>query len=218
MENLEISARTIDEAVELALRELDAARDEVEVTVLTKGKVGFLGLGGEEAKVRVTKLSRDNEQPPVIVAEEILRELLSLMKVPASIGVKESSESGVVEGHSSVTLNITGENLGILIGRRGQTLSSLQYLVYLMLSHRMKVRVPLVVDVEDYRERREEALRRLALHMAEQVSSTGQPVTLEPMPPSERRIIHLALQEYPGVTTESIGLGEGRKVTVLSQK
>jgi len=123
-----------------------------------------------------------------------------------------------VEGHSSVTLNVTGENLGILIGRRGQTLSSLQYLVYLMLSHRMKVRVPLVVDVEDYRERRVEALRRLALHMAEQVSSTGQTVTLEPMPPSERRIIHLALQEYHGVTTESIGLGEGRKVTILSQK
>ena len=218
MENLEISARTIDEAVELALRELDAARDEVEVTVLTKGKVGFLGLGGEEARVRVTKLPPENEQPPIIVAEEILRELLSLMKVPASIGVKESSESGVVEGHSSVTLNVTGENLGILIGRRGQTLSSLQYLVYLMLSHRMKVRVPLVVDVEDYRERRVEALRRLALHMAEQVSSTGQPVTLEPMPPSERRIIHLALQEYHGVTTESIGLGEGRKVTILSQK
>ena len=188
------------------------------MTVLTKGKVGFLGLGAEEARVRVTKLPPENEQPPIIVAEEILRELLSLMKVPASIGVKESSESGVVEGHSSVTLNVTGENLGILIGRRGQTLSSLQYLVYLMLSHRMKVRVPLVVDVEDYRERRVEALRRLALHMAEQVSSTGQSVTLEPMSAGERRIIHLALQEYHGVTTESIGLGEGRKVTILSQK
>ncbi len=218
MESLEVSARTVDEAVELALRELGAARDEVEVAVLTKGKAGFLGLGVEEARVRVTKLPPENERPPVIVAEEILRELLSLMKVSASIGVKESSLSGVVEGHSSVTLNITGEDLGILIGRRGQTLSSLQYLVYLMLSHRMKARVPLVVDVEDYRERRVEALRRLALHMAEQVSSTGQPVTLEPMPPSERRIIHLALQEYPGVTTESIGQGEGRKVAILFQK
>jgi spoIIIJ-associated protein len=218
MESLEISARTADEAVELALRELGAARDEVEVTVLTKGKAGFLGLGVEEARVRVTKLSPENERPPVIVAEEILRELLSLMKVSASIGVKESSLSGVVEGHSSVTLNITGENLGILIGRRGQTLSSLQYLVYLMLSHRMKVRVPLVVDVEDYRERRVEALHRLALHMAEQVSSTGHSMTLEPMLPSERRIIHLALQDYPGVTTESIGQGEGRKVAILFQK
>ena len=188
------------------------------MTVLTKGKAGFLGLGVEEARVRVTKLPSENERPPVIVAEEILRELLNLMKVSASIGVKESSLSGVVEGHSSVTLNITGENLGILIGRRGQTLSSLQYLVYLMLSHRMKARVPLVVDVEDYRERRVEALRRLALHMAERVSSTGQSVALEPMPPSERRIIHLALQDYPGVTTESIGQGEGRKVTILFQK
>jgi len=189
------------------------------VIVLTKGRSGFLGLGAEEAMVRVRKLpSKEEERSLVILAEEILRKLLSLMKVPASIGVQESSLSQGVGGHSPVTLNITGEDLGILIGRRGQTLSSLQYLLYLMLGHQMKARVPLVIDVEGYRERRVEALRRLALHMAEQVSATGQSVTMEPMPASERRIIHLALQDYSGVTTESIGQGESRRVNILSQK
>jgi spoIIIJ-associated protein len=218
MESLEVSAKTVDEAVELALRELGADREEVEVTVLSEGRTGFLGLHAEQARVEVRKLPSKEERSPVNVAEEILGELLSLMKVSASIGVEESSSARGVEGQSPVTLNITGEDLGILIGRRGQTLSSLQYLVYLMLSHQMQARVPLVIDVERYRERREEALRRLALHMAEQVSSTGRSVTLEPMLAGERRIIHLALQDYSGVTTQSIGQGEGRKVTILSQK
>jgi spoIIIJ-associated protein len=152
------------------------------------------------------------------LSEEILGKVLSLMKIPASIAVRESSSSSVVGGYSSVALNIIGDDLGILIGRRGQTLSSLQYLVYLMLSHQTKARVPLVIDVDGYRERRAEALRRLALHMSEQVSSTGQSVTLEPMSAGERRIIHLALQDNPGVSTQSIGEGEERRVTILSQK
>jgi spoIIIJ-associated protein len=215
MKSLEVSARTVDEAVELALEKLGVAPDEVEVVVLSKGKSGFLGLGAEEARVRVSRLSSEEEGP---LAEEILGKLLSLMKIPASIAVMESSSSSVVGGHSSVALNIIGDDLGILIGRRGQTLSSLQYLVYLMLSHQTKARVPLVIDVDGYRERRVEALRRLALHMSEQVSSTGQSVTLEPMSASERRIIHLALQDNPGVSTQSIGEGEERRVTILSQK
>lgn len=218
MESLEISARTVDEAVELAIRELGVAREEVEVIVLQKGRSGFLGLGTEEARVRVSKLPSEDGRPLVIEAEEILRKLLSLMKVPASIGVKESSIAREAGEQSAVTLNITGEDLGILIGRRGQTLSSLQYLVYLMVGRQTEARVPLVIDVERYRERRVESLRRLALHLAEQVSATGHSAILEPMSASERRIIHLALQDYPGVATQSIGQGEGRKVTILSQK
>jgi spoIIIJ-associated protein len=218
MKSLEISARTVDEAVELALRELGVAREEIEVIVLQKGKTGFLGLGTEEARVMVRKLPAGDEQPPVVEAEEILRKLLSLMKISADVSEGESSISRGVGGHAAISLHITGEDMGILIGRRGQTLSSLQYLLYLMVSHQMKGRVPVVIDVERYRERRMESLRRLALHMAEQVRSTGQSAILEPMPPGERRIIHLALQDYPGVATQSIGQGDGRKVTILSQK
>jgi spoIIIJ-associated protein len=171
-----------------------------------------LGFGGEEALIRVTRLcSMETQRAAVVLAKEVLERFLSLMKIPATICVNEPSHSG------AISLDITGEDLGILIGRRGQTLSSLQYLVYLMVCHQMKARVPLSIDVEGYRERRQEALRNLALRVAERVEDTGQPVTLEPMPPNERRIIHLALHDYPDVITQSIGEGESRRVTILKK-
>lgn len=214
MESLETSAKTVEEAVALALEKLGASRDEVEVVVLKEGKPGFLGLGGEEATVRVLRRQSEEErQAAVILAKEVLERLLSLMKVSASIEEKEPSE----EGRALILLEITGDDLGILIGRRGQTLSSLQYLLYLMVGHQLKAHVPVTIDVAGYRERRQEALRNLAWRMAERVMATGQPVPLEPMPASERRIIHLALQDYPGVITQSIGEGEDRKVTILKQ-
>ena len=214
MESLETSAKTVEEAVALALEKLGASRDEVEVVVLKEGKPGFLGLGSEEATVRVLRRQSEEErQAAIILAKEVLERLLSLMKVSASIEEKEPSE----EGRALILLEITGDDLGILIGRRGQTLSSLQYLLYLMVGHQLKARVPVTIDVAGYRERRQEALRNLAWRMAERVMATGQPVPLEPMPASERRIIHLALQDYPGVITQSIGEGEDRKVTILKQ-
>ena len=214
MESLETSAKTVEEAVALALEKLGASRDQVEVVVLKEGKPGFLGLGGEEATVRVLRRQSEEErQAAVILAKEVLERLLSLMKVSASIEEKEPSE----EGRALILLEITGDDLGILIGRRGQTLSSLQYLLYLMVGHQLKAHVPVTIDVAGYRERRQEALKNLAWRMAERVMATGQPVPLEPMPASERRIIHLALQDYPGVITQSIGEGEDRKVTILKQ-
>lgn len=219
MESLEISAKTVEDAVALALKELGVPREQVEVDVLNKGKPGFLGLGAEEARVRVTKLpTEETDRASVIMAKEILGGLLDLMRVPASVSVRELQLSGATTGYVPIALDISGEDLGILIGRRGQTLSSLQYLVYLIVSHQMKARVHLSIDVEGYRERRQEALRNLALRMAERVKATGHSVTLEPMPARERRIIHLALQDYPGVTTHSIGEGEARKVTILCQR
>lgn len=215
MESVEVSAKNVEEAVELALKKLGANRDEVEVVVLKKGRPGFLGFGAEEARVRVTRHRLEEaERASVILATEILEKLLNLMKVPASIQVKEPSSSGEITGRAPIALDISGEDLGILIGRRGNTLSSLQYVLYLMVSHQVKARVLLSMDVEGYRERRYEALKNLALRMAERVRDTGQPVTLEPMPPSERRIIHLALQEHPEVITQSMGEGESRKVTI----
>lgn len=144
------------------------------------------------------------------MAEEVLEKLLSLMDISGTIErrVAESESEGME------VLDITGQNLGLLIGRRGQTLFSLQHLIYLMVSHKTKARVPVIIDVEGYRERRRESLTHLARRMAESVESSGQSVSLEPMPAFERRIVHLALQDFPGVVTESEGDGESRKVII----
>ncbi len=172
-----------------------------------------MGIGGEEAVVRVTRCqSEEATRVAVVLAKEVLEKLLSLMRISGTVRVSEPARLG------AISLEVTGEDLGILIGRRGNTLACLQYLVFLMVSHQVKARVPVTVDVEGYRERRREALRNLAIRMAERVKETGQSVTMEPMPPGERRIIHLTLRDYPGVTTQSIGEGDNRKVTIISKE
>ena len=149
-------------------------------------------------------------------AQNILETLLSLMGLSASVAPSAEftaeDEQGTI---SSIGLNIEGEDLGILIGRRGQTLASLQYIVRLILGNQTQARLPIVIDVEGYKRRRCEGLRALAERLAEQVKLKGAPFTMEPMPAFERRIIHLALAEHPDVTTESTGVGETRKVVIL---
>jgi spoIIIJ-associated protein len=114
-----------------------------------------------------------------------------------------------------VALNIKGDNLGILIGRRGQTLASLELITKLIVAGRLKAWLPLSIDVTDYKKRRRDSLQRLALHLADEVKSKHRAITLEPMPPNERRIIHLTLAEHPDVITYSVGEGENRKVVIL---
>lgn len=185
------------------------------MVVVKKGKARFLGLGSEETTIRVTRRqSEATVQEAVTLAKDALERLLSLMKVSAAVHEKETSSP---EGETRIALDITGDDLGILIGRRGQTLFSLQYLIYLIVGHQMQDRVPIIIDVEGYRERRQEALTRLAIGIAESVAASGQSVDLEPMPANERRIIHLALQDHSVVTTESVGEGEARKVTIKKQ-
>jgi spoIIIJ-associated protein len=152
------------------------------------------------------------------VAEDVLERLLTLMEVAGSIVPQDQPIVEGEEATTSIVLNIKGEDLGILIGRRGQTLACLQYMVRLIVGHQTKAWVPIIVDVEGYKQRRYEALRALAWRMAEQVEANGMPFTLEPMPAYERRIIHLALAEHPAVTTESIGEGEARKVVILPKE
>ena len=215
MDSIEKSAKTVDEAIELALGELGASRDEVEIVVLKEGRSGFLGIGAGGATVRVFRRQADETvREAVSVAKEILEQLLSLMDIEAVVEEQEPSESG----HAQFNLELKGDDLGVLIGRRGQTLASLQYLLYLMAGHRLKVHVPLTIDVEGYLERRNESLQSLALRMAERVITTGQIAVMEPMPPRERRIIHLTLKDFKGVVTQSIGEGEYRKVTIVPHK
>ena len=146
------------------------------------------------------------------VSKQVLGTLLDLMGVSGSI--VHSVEEGE-EDLKSITLNIEGEDLGILIGRRGQTLASLQYIVRVIIGNQIQVRPPLIVDVESYKERHCETLRALAWRIAEQVREKGESINLEPMTAFDRRIIHVTLANDMDVSTESIGEGEARRVVVL---
>ncbi|HEX9015169.1 MAG TPA: RNA-binding cell elongation regulator Jag/EloR [Chloroflexota bacterium] len=252
MESVEVSARTVDEAVEQALIRLGKARDEVEVTVLSEGHRRILGfVRGENARVRVTALESAEVSParqaasprpsaprptarasrartaapkaaPVetaplrvegaaAVAKDTTEELLDNMGIDAAVIFR----GGSGEDESPIVLDVVGDDLGILIGRRGETLSSIQFLVNLIVGKRLESWVRVVIDVEGYRARREESLRALAGRVAERVQRTGQSVALEPMPANERRIVHMALQDDASVTTESSGYGEDRHVNVI---
>ena len=190
----------------------------MEVTVLSEGKAGILGLGAEEARIRVRPLVPMPEKmnDTAEAAKGVLETLLSKMGVPAEvIPCTLPPEEGEIGMTTDITFDIKGDDLGILIGRRGETLACLQYMVRLIMAQRRKVWLPIFIDVDGYRERRYEALRGLALRMAEQVKAKQTPFTLEPMPAYERRIIHLTLADDPDVTTESTGMGEARKVVIL---
>ena len=160
-----------------------------------------------------------NESEIADAARDILETLLDLMDIPASVqpGQGELVESHA-EGPSSITLNIEGDDLGILIGRRGQTLSCLQYLVRIIIGQQKKVWLPIVIDVEGYKQRRSNALQAMALRIAEQVTNKKEQFALEPMPPFDRRIIHLALMDHPDVITESSGEGEARRVVIVPKQ
>ncbi|MBL7208663.1 MAG: protein jag [Dehalococcoidia bacterium] len=215
MKELEVSARTVDEAIHTALEQLGVTEDQVEVVVLTKGRAGLLGMmGAEDARIRVTLLSEFEQRGDAAsVAKEVLETLLQSMEISAEVSVTQAPTDEL-----PLSLDIEGDDLGILIGRRGTTLASLQYILRLIVTERLKMWVPVNVDVAGYKKRRYESLRDLALRLAEQVKRNRRVITLEPMPADERRIIHLALADHPDVATESMGEGETRKVTILLKK
>jgi spoIIIJ-associated protein len=162
--------------------------------------------------------ARPGEPPVDQVGREILTDLLKLMGIRASVESKLGYELGEEGQPPPIVLNITGDDLGILIGRRGDTLRSLQYLVRLMVSHRLKHWTNLIVDVEGYLVRRQRTLEELAQRMAERVARSGRAQALEPMPPYERRLVHIALRNHPAVGTQSVGEGDRRKVTIVPKQ
>jgi spoIIIJ-associated protein len=303
-DSVEASAKTVAEAVELALLRLGARRNEVEIEVLNEGRGGILGIGAEDARVRMTRVAgvprrvarREESQEPAeeapprparaagrggrgptartaegaaaleagaaadsapaepsealppafpegareeedfafeeademigtraaapsgaidrevaVAGREVLEEMLEHMGIYADVNILEGADHTII-------LDITGQDLGVLIGRRGSTLAALQFIVNLILGKRFQYRSKVMVDVEGYRVRREKSLTDLAHRMADRVRSSGQMVTLEAMAPAERRIVHLALQDDPEVMTQSIGEGEGRKVTIQRRR
>jgi spoIIIJ-associated protein len=215
LKELEISAKTVEEATRTALEQLGVTLDEVEITVIKKGKSGILGVGAEDARIKVTFLEQEevlHEADAGDAARQVLGDLLSHMGIQATVDVSRSSDPGM-----PVTLNIEGDDLGVLIGRRGQALSSLQYLVRLIVAEKLKNWVSVNVDVDWYKKRHYESLKKLALRMAEQVAKRKRSITMEPMTPDERRIIHITLADYPEVKTESTGEGEGRRVVIQAR-
>lgn len=226
MKELEISAKTVEEAIKLALEKLGTGREEVEVDILSEGSHGILGIGAEEAKVRVRLLKptpsetgseASQESDVVSFTQNALKTILEKMGLTASVVFK--TEAMIQEAEKTpapIVFDIEGEDLGILIGRRGQTLACLQYITRLIVAQEMKALTPtIVIDVGGYKQRRYQTLQALAQRLAEQVATSGKSFTLEPMPAYERRIIHLTLTDHPDVTTESTGFGEARKVVIL---
>ena len=151
------------------------------------------------------------------IIKDTLENILKKMGIEASVSYQEGESLPDEDAESSPAVyNIEGDELGILIGRRGQTLACLQYIVKIIAANRIQGSLPsVVIDVNGYKQKRQQVLKELAERVAEQVESSGKSFTLEPMPAYERRIIHMALADYPGIRTESVGFGEDRKVSII---
>ena len=141
------------------------------------------------------------------------------MSLRANVEIVQQSDAEADEDDErSLVLNIVGDDLGMLIGRQNETLSALEFITRLMTNQQTHTRTGFVVDVNGHRAKRAESLRKLALRMADQTVQTGRTVAMEPMPPAERRIVHLAFRDHPSVTTQSVGEGDRRKVTIVPKK
>ncbi|HEY96661.1 MAG TPA: KH domain-containing protein [Dehalococcoidia bacterium] len=167
----------------------------------------------DEADVIMNQIIAQDEMYEA--AREILEKLLELMVIEARVTPSEEFSVNTDEGiTTSIGLNIEGDDLGILIGRRGQTMASLQHIVRIIMAHKMDIKIPVVIDVEGYKQRRCEGLRALAVRLADQVKTRKIPFSMEPMSAFERRIVHLALADRNDVFTESTGVGMNRKVVI----
>ena len=217
MNTIQMTGKTVEEAIEIALRELDVDRDEVEIDVISRGKAGVFGIGSEPAKVKVSKVvlssskDADSSSDVIRVARETIDELISLMDVDVMCNLRQA-ESEEVGGP---LFEIEGDDSGLLIGRKGETLRALQFMVRFLVSRKTGERANLSVDVEGYDDRRRQSLSNLANRVAQRVVKTGRSIELEPMNPRERRLVHITLSESGDVYTESSGTGEGRRVVIL---
>lgn len=257
---IEVSAPSVEEAIENGLAELGLTQEEVVIEIVEAGSKGLFGLGSRNARVKlITKeieqtspsggetilenieleasedlelysepdfvegqllpdeqaKSLDRDQEHILrVSADIVRDLLDSMGIQAQVSAKYL-EPDDEQSKSPVWVDVHGKDLSILIGPRAETLTALQYIAGLIINKELGGSVPLIVDVEGYRARRVNQLRQLARRMADQAVKTGRRQTLEPMPASDRRIIHIELRDDPNVTTESVGEEPRRKVTII---
>jgi spoIIIJ-associated protein len=242
-QTVQVSALTVEEAIRRGLSLLGLTRDQVDIEIIEEGRRGILGIGTREATVRLVARTPVKETVPQAepiapkadlhpvqvpaegqeyelsepqiaeISRQVLEELLSKMGVEAQVTVHLDETSA--NSASPIRLDVHGNNLDNLVGRRGQVLNALQHITRLIVSRETEHWIDLVVDVEKYKERRANSLKKLAQRMAERVAHSQQPIALEPMPPNERREIHIALRNHPQVTTQSVGRGDNRKVTII---
>lgn len=204
MRELIKTGNSVEEAIEMALEELDLLQEDVSVEILEEPGKGFLGLGGKEAKVRVIA-----DKDPVFLAEGFLSDLLGHMNIPAEIEIEREAGQLYVE--------IIGErhdDMGVIIGKRGDTLDAIQYLLSLIVNKGRDQYIRVLLDTENYREKREKTLIDLANKMANKAIRRGRSVKLDPMNPYERRIIHSALQSFEGISTYSVGEEPYRRIVI----
>ncbi|MHC1773482.1 MAG: RNA-binding cell elongation regulator Jag/EloR [Flexilinea sp.] len=252
---LEYIAPSSEEAITKGLAELGISRDMVEIEILDSGSKGLFGIGGRQARVRLTVVGAANEPAKVIepvkepeapvvkpmvsvpyaaaepsekedsnaevineaslkVSVNVVKELLEKMRIKATV-VGKIGTLAEESDQQTIMIDIKGDDLSYLIGRHSETLNALQYITSLIVGRELGHWVPLLIDVQGYRERRERQLRQMASRMADQVTKSGRRISLEPMPGTERRIIHLALRDCKDVYTESVGEEPNRKVVIL---
>lgn len=202
-------SRTVDEAIHIALEELGANKEDVRVEVLEEPSKGLFGLlGVRDAAVRVTVVN-----DPVQKAENFLDRILLAMDIKGNAEIRKEGRTLLVE-----IINISSSDMGIVIGKRGNTLDAIQYLLSLMVNKDREEYIKVIVDVKNYRERREKTLIRLANKMANRAKYSNRTVRLEPMNPYERRIIHSAIQNIEGIVTYSEGEDPYRRVVIQAKR
>ena len=202
LKSIEVIAKTKEDAVNNALRELNAGIDEVLVEILEEGSRGFLGIGSKPFKVKVSK-----KVDPIKIAKDFLREVFVCM------GISVNIECEFIEG-KYLNIDLGGNNMGVVIGKRGQTLDSLQYLTSIIVNRSEDSFVNVTIDTEQYRKKRKETLESLAIGLAKKAKHLRKDVVFDPMNPNERKIIHSALQNDRYVTTHSEGEGAFRYVVI----
>ena len=225
---LEKIAPTVEEAISEGLAELGLTAEAVDVEVLDNGSRGLFGMGGRQARVRLT-MKTDAPEPassPAVsealpaekddllnISRQVVTDILEKMKIQAQVEAHYGEPDD--QGERPVLVDIHGDDLGVLIGRRAEILNAMQYIVNLIVSKQVEHWVQVTLDVEGYRLRRERQLRQMARRMADQAVKTGRRQVLEPMTAGERRIVHLELRDSPSVVTQSIGEEPARKVTIV---
>lgn len=207
MDMITVSAKTVDDAITKALIELETTSDKLVYEVVDKGSAGFLGIGAKPAIIRARKEVTLEDK-----ATGFLKQVFDAMSLPVEIEISYNDEE------KEMSINLSGEDMGILIGKRGQTLDSLQYLVGMVVNKGSEGYIRVKLDTENYRSRRKETLETLAKNIAYKVKRTKRSVSLEPMNPYERRIIHAALQNDKYVTTRSEGEEPFRHVVIALKR
>ncbi|MDD2510012.1 MAG: protein jag [Syntrophomonas sp.] len=207
IQTVEKKGKNVDEAIKAALDELECEIDDVSIEVLEEASKGILGLVGRKpAVVRVSLMVKPEEE-----VRQVVDELLGRMKIDYQINRVEWEDG-------RVRVNIIGNDMGLLIGRKGETLNAVQYIISLIINRQREERIRVLLDVEDYRKKREESLEALALRLSDKVKKTRKNVVMRPMSSQERRVVHTILQADPQITTFSLGDEPNRKVVISLKK